>query len=82
MTVGVWRWVEIHIHTSLCVLPVDQTPVVRQARLMKKLAFVCEVSAGLRAATARALRPKSRIDGVNARFRKLTERTLLSYTLS
>lgn len=56
MTVGVWRWGEIHIHTRLCVLPVDQTPAVRQARSMKKSVFVCEVSAGMRVATARALR--------------------------
>jgi hypothetical protein len=54
IAVGVWRWGEIHIHTWLCMLPVDQTPAVRQARSMKKLAFVCEVSAGVRAATAHA----------------------------
>jgi hypothetical protein len=32
------------------------TPAVGQARSMKKLVFVCEVSAEVRAATARALR--------------------------
>jgi hypothetical protein len=54
-TVGMWRWGEVHIHIRLCVLPVDQTPAVRQARLMKKLASVCEVNAGMRVATAHAL---------------------------
>jgi hypothetical protein len=84
-TVGMWRWGEIHIHTYKTVRAASgSTTAVGQTRSVKKLVFVCEVSAGMRAATARALRSvcypisilpkqkglsaKSRIDAVDARL--------------